>query len=90
MGSFPSNGFELHDMHGNVREWVEDCWHYGYAGAPTDGSAWVSGGDCKQRVVRGGSWLSVASNIRSATRMRAFNGYRESHTGFRIAKSLDP
>ena len=55
VGSFAANGFGVHDMHGNVWEWVEDCWNGSYAGAPTDGSAWRSG-ECEQRVLRGGSW----------------------------------
>ena len=46
VGSFPANGFGLHAVHGNVWEWVEDCWHASYRGAPSDGSAWVTGGDC--------------------------------------------
>ena len=58
VGSFPSNGYGLHDVHGNVLEWVEDCWHSDYSGAPTDGSAWTSGGNCNRRVLRGGSWIS--------------------------------
>ena len=57
VGSFPANAFGLHDVHGNVYEWVEDCWHGSYAGAPTDESAWVRGGDCGERVLRGGSWV---------------------------------
>ena len=57
VGSFPPNGFGLYDMHGNVWEWVEDCWNGSYAGAPSDGVAWVSG-DCAERVLRGGSWVS--------------------------------
>ncbi len=59
VGSFGANGFGLHDVHGNVWEWVEDCWHDSYAGAPRDGSAWLgnNGGDCSRRVLRGGSWL---------------------------------
>ena len=56
VGSYPTNEFGLHDVHGNVWEWVEDCGHDSYDGAPSDGSAWTSGGDCSTRVVRGGSW----------------------------------
>lgn len=57
VGSFPANGFGLHDVHGNVWEWVEDCWHsyLEYFETPSDGSAWNSG-DCRNRLLRGGSW----------------------------------
>ena len=55
VGSFSANRWGLHDMHGNVWEWVQDCWNGNYRGAPTDGSAWESG-DCSERVLRGGSW----------------------------------
>ena len=58
VGSFPANGFGLYAVHGNVWEWVEDCWHESYRGAPSDGSAWVTGGDCFKRVLRGGSWVN--------------------------------
>ena len=68
VGSFPSNKFGLHDMHGNVWEWVEDCWHGDYSGAPTDGSAWTSGGICDWRVLRGGSWNDKPRNLRAANR----------------------
>ena len=54
-GSYAPNAFGLHDTHGNVFEWVEDCWNDGYTGAPDDGSAWMSG-DCTHRVQRGGAW----------------------------------
>jgi formylglycine-generating enzyme required for sulfatase activity len=57
VGSFADNAFRLHDMHGNVWEWVEDCYHDSYDGAPTDGSAWISP-DCTNHVVRGGSWVA--------------------------------
>ena len=63
VGSFPSNGYGLHDVHGNVWEWVEDCWHDSYAGAPTDGRAWTTGGYCGHRVLRGGSWTSEAEGL---------------------------
>ena len=55
VGSYEINAFGLHDMHGNVWEWVEDCWNDSYQGAPTGGEGWTSG-DCAKRVLRGGSW----------------------------------
>ena len=60
VGSFKPNKFGLYDTAGNVFEWLEDCWHDAYDGVPTDGSAWLEAGegDCRQRVVRGGSWYS--------------------------------
>ena len=91
VGSFSANGFGLHDVHGNVREWVEDCVHDSYAGgAPTDGSAWVSGGGCNRRVLRGGSWLSDrgASARRTASGNSA--GNRLSYIGFRVSRTLTP
>ena len=57
VGSFAPNGFALYDMHGNVWEWVEDCYAQNYAGAPSNGTAYNSGGDCRYRVLRGGSFL---------------------------------
>jgi formylglycine-generating enzyme required for sulfatase activity len=56
VGEKKPNAFGLYDMHGNVEQWVEDCWHESYYGAPREGSAWTSG-DCTVRVVRGGTWL---------------------------------
>ena len=56
VGSFVSNGWGVHDMIGNAGEWVEDCWHKDYSGAPSDGSAWTSGTDCRLRVLRGSGW----------------------------------
>ena len=89
VGSFPPNGFGLHDVHGNVWEWVEDCWHGSYAGAPGDGSAWTSGEDCSRRVLRGGSWNNLPRYLRSADRGRRSTGLRISFVGFRVARTLD-
>ena len=90
VGSFPSNKFGLHDMHGNVWEWVEDCWHSDYSGAPTDGSAWTSGGDCNKRVLRGGSWINSPRFLRAAFRYGYGTGNRDNYIGFRVARTLTP
>jgi formylglycine-generating enzyme required for sulfatase activity len=88
VGSFPPNAFGLHDMHGNVSEWVEDCFHNDYtAKTPADGSAWVEG-NCTGRVLRGGSWEDSDAELRSAARVGEYR-YNSSYTdGFRIARSL--
>ena len=90
VGSFPSNGYGLHDVHGNVWEWVEDCWHSDYRGAPTDGSAWISGGNCDYRVLRGGSWNFYPSILRAANRNWNEAGSRNEISGFRVARTLTP
>ena len=88
-GSFPANGFNLHDMHGNVREWVENCWHGDYEGAPDDGRPWTTGGNCGYRVLRGGSWFSGPRNMRSANRSWNSSGNRSNHYGFRVARTME-
>ena len=90
VGSYRANGFGLHDVLGNVWEWVEDCWHEDYTGAPVDGSAWTSGGECGYRVLRGGSWVAKPRNLRSAIRIRNSTGNRVNFLGFRIARTLTP
>ena len=90
VGSFPSNGFGLHDVHGNVSEWVEDCWHDSYSGAPGDGRAWTWGGDCGIRVLRGGSWIFIPRDLRSAGRFWDSTEDRNNYCGFRIARTLTP
>jgi formylglycine-generating enzyme required for sulfatase activity len=86
VGQFKPNPFGLHDVHGNVDELVEDYYHDAYVGAPNDGSAWISGGDQKRRVCRGGSYYHNADFMRAATRMVCHNP--TAATGFRIARSL--
>lgn len=89
VGSFPANVFGLYDMHGNVWEWVEDCWNDDYQGAPIDGSAWTSG-NCGSRVLRGGSWYGKPWYLRSAYRLRYSPVSRRIYFGFRLAQDLTP
>ena len=80
------NPFDLYDMHGNVWEWTQDCWNDNYHGAPTDGSAWMTG-DCSRRVVRGGSWGGNPQGLRSAYRFRFATAFRNYYYGFRVART---
>jgi len=82
------NGFGLHDILGNVREWVADCWHDRYTNPPTDGSPWGLGGDCQSAVVRGGSWANPPIHMRSAMRAKWEPGSRGDVLGFRVARSV--
>jgi formylglycine-generating enzyme len=86
-GSFAANDFGLYDMAGNVWEWTEDCYHESYDGAPGDGSAWTAG-DCSERVLRGGSWVSNPQYLRSASRGGSSTGGRLYSYGFRVARTL--
>ncbi|MEM7772338.1 MAG: formylglycine-generating enzyme family protein, partial [Cyanobacteria bacterium P01_A01_bin.37] len=80
-----ANAFGLSDMHGNVWEWCQDPWHGNYEGAsPTDGSAWIEGGNDRLRVRRGGSWNNSPRNCRSASRFGYNRGDRSSFIGFRV------
>lgn len=92
VGSLPANAWGLHEMHGNVWEWLEDVWHGSYSGAPTDGSAWTDGEgktSSGERVLRGGSWSRSPGDCRSAYRIRYVPGPRSSYRGFRVARTLD-
>lgn len=89
VGSYPANGFGLSDMHGNVWEWVQDCWHDNYQGAPADGRAWET--ECSgeaRRVLRGGSWSDFPRGLRSAGRYWGTPDYRYVNTGVRIARTF--
>ena len=81
------NAFGLHDMHGNVWEWTQDCWNMNYNGAPTDGSAWTRG-DCSLRVVRGGSWVIDPQYLRSANRIGDPTALRNGNVSFRAARTI--
>jgi formylglycine-generating enzyme required for sulfatase activity len=90
VGSLLINPLGLHEVHGNVQEWVADCWHDSYTGAPTDGSAWekTAGGECLRRVVRGGSWNYGPEDVRSANRFGYPPDFALSSLGFRLAQDL--
>jgi Sulfatase-modifying factor enzyme 1 len=89
--SFQPNPWGLYQVHGNVWEWVEDCWNESYQGAPSDGSAWTSSGDCRHRVLRGGSGDSNAEDLRSASRHHGDRtDHRCQYSGFRVGRALTP
>lgn len=87
VGSFGANRFGLYDIHGNVWEWVEDCWKESYESAPSDGAAWTTG-DCTYRVLRGGSWLYDPRFLRSGNRFGIWAAFRYNVFGFRVARTL--
>jgi formylglycine-generating enzyme required for sulfatase activity len=89
VGAFKPNAFGLDDMAGNVWEWVQDCSQDNYTGAPTDGSAWESGG-CTLRVLRGGSFDFEPPAVRSAERRTNTADYKDKTMGFRLARTLSP
>ena len=90
IGSYAANVFGVSDILGNVWEWTEDCWHQSYRGAPSDGSAWTLGGDCSERVLRGGSWQDSPRRLRSDLRNRYAAGRRSlSSVGFRVARTME-
>ena len=86
VGSFAANAWGLQDMHGNVWEWCLDHWHDDYRGAPSDGSAWVSGGDPEKRLLLGGSWYGDPGSCRSAIRYGWHLVSRGNDVGFRLCR----
>lgn len=87
VGAYPPNRFGLHDMTANVAQWVADCHHDDYVGAPQDGSAWLSG-PCALRNVRGGGWSLKGWSVRVAQRIGDPPAARNDHLGFRVARDL--
>ena len=89
VGSFKPNAFGLYDMHGNVWEWIEDCWSEEYdAKTPADGKPLLSG-SCGGRVMRGGSWEDYAGDIRAAARVGSGRNEQSWADGFRIARDME-
>lgn len=87
VGRFRANVFGIHDLEGNVSEWVADCWHDGYRRAPTHGEAWVNPG-CRIRVIRGGAWSNSPAQTRAAWRSQAEADATNALTGFRVVRDL--
>jgi sulfatase modifying factor 1 len=88
VGSLRPNAFGLYDMLGNVWQRTQDCGHEDYSDAPRDGSAWVTGGDCSTRIVRGGAWFASLDQLRSAVRAADPAEFRKNDIGFRVVRSL--
>jgi len=88
VGSYPPNAFGVYDMHGNVYEWVADCWHADYVGAPADGSAWLDGEHCETAHMRGNDWGEAPIFSRSGNRNDRPKTIRGDFLGFRVAREL--
>jgi formylglycine-generating enzyme required for sulfatase activity len=87
VASFQSNGWGLHDMAGNLSEWVADCWHASYRRAPADGAAWYNPG-CRQRVIRGGNWANAPEQTRAAWRQSQDSDVTSARIGFRLVRGI--
>ena len=87
----PANAWGLHDLHGNLAEWLEDGFHPNYDGAPSDGSAWLQGGAPTRRMIRGGSYKDGPATLRASQRLGGTDDGRSyAHVGFRVARTLSP
>nr|WP_246432294.1 formylglycine-generating enzyme family protein [Xanthomonas theicola] len=87
VGSFSANAWGLHDMGGNLSEWVADCWHSSYRRAPADGAAWYNPG-CRSRVVRGGNWANAPEQTRAAWRLMQDSDTTSARVGFRLVRGI--
>lgn len=87
VGRYRPNPYGLHDLAGNVSEWVDDCWHASYRRAPVDGRAWINAG-CRARVVRGGSWASSPEQTRSSWRQQMDADTTNARIGFRVVREI--
>lgn len=88
VGQYAANGFGVHDIYGNIFEWVEDCWNPDHQGATGSGAPRTDG-DCSYRVMKGGSWVTHGYQMRAASRVRYVTDYRYDDYGFRIARTLN-
>ena len=88
MGSFDANGFGLHNTAGNVMEWVQDCYHDNFNGAPVDGSAWVELG-CRERVVKGGAFNKPDTALRTTRRSHHDSSAKLFVVGFRLVREIN-
>lgn len=87
VASFQANAFGLHDMGGNLSEWVADCWHASYRRAPADGVAWFNPG-CRSRVIRGGNWANAPEQTRAAWRQSQDSDTTNARIGFRLVRGI--
>lgn len=84
---FKPNAWGLHDMAGNLSEWVADCWHASYRRAPSDGAAWFNPG-CRARVIRGGNWANAPEQTRAAWRQSQDSDTTSARIGFRLVRGI--
>jgi formylglycine-generating enzyme required for sulfatase activity len=88
VGSFPANAFGLYEVHGNVQEWMQDCPHDSYVGAPSNGEAWVVDGECDSHKLRGGSWINRPPTLRASSRQSYQASFHNVDVGLRVAQDL--